>query len=371
MLNHWIGDRFKQITLSNQVQRRMTLIDGLRGIAALMVVFPHSAGLWDKTTTSSYFSAFMRAVGSYGVLGVEIFFVLSGFTIAYSVRKAQIAPNWLLNFLLKRFVRLTLPYWISIGVISLVLLLRFYLGNAKSNILPSPNQFFAHLFYAQGLFGYKHLNVIYWTLCIEVQFYIVFGLLITGLSFISERWFHGRASAVTYPFLFITLISFSRPFQSAEVAHTKIFTPYWFIFASGVLIWWAIDRKISRQIGWLVVACLWGFAAITAEIGIAAAALTTTLIYLAGISEKLYVWLNFHPLQFLGLISYSLYIIHVPIISCPLGIRTRLSDGSDFANLLLFIMVITLCISSSAMFYQLIEVPSINWARKIGLNRQK
>jgi peptidoglycan/LPS O-acetylase OafA/YrhL len=354
-----------------QAPKRMTLIDGLRGIAALMVVLPHSAGLWDKTATSGYLSASMRLISSYGGLGVEIFFVLSGFAIAYSARKAQATPNWLLNFWLKRLIRLTPPYWISIDIMSLVLLLRFYLGNTKSNILPSINQFFVHLFYGQGLLGYEQLNVVYWTLCIEVQFYMAFALLITGLSFISERWFHGSPHAVTYPFLFTTLISLSRPFQATAADHTKVFTPYWFIFASGVLIWWAIDRKINRQIGWVVVATLWGFASITYEVGTIAAAFTTTLIYLAGILEKLDVWLNFRILQFLGLISYSLYIIHVPISSCMLGIRTRLSDGSDLANLILFVIVLTVCIASSAAFYQLIEVPSINWSRKISLNGQK
>ena len=349
----------------------MTLIDGLRGIAALIVVLPHSAGLWDETATAGYLSAFMRAVSTYGVLGVEIFFVLSGFAIAYSVRKAQITPNWLLNFWLKRFIRLTPPYWVSIGIISFILLSRFYLGNAKSNILPSLNQIFTHLFYVQGLFGYEQINVVYWTLCIEAQFYIVFGILISGLSFISNRWFYGSPYAVTYPFLFITLISLSRPFQLSEASQTKIFTPYWFIFASGVLIWWAIDRKISRQMGWLVIAVLWGFAAITSEMGTIAVASTITLIYFAGVLEKLYIWLNFSILQFLGLISYSLYIIHVPIVSCALGIRTRLSNGSDFQNLLLFILAITICIFSSTVFYYFIEVPSIGWSKKINCDRKK
>lgn len=371
MLSHEISNRFNSIALSNQVHKRMTLIDGLRGIAALMVVFPHSAGLWDTTATSASLSASLRATISYGALGVEIFFVLSGFAIAYSVRNAQITSGWLLIFLLKRLVRLTPTYWASIGVVTLVPIARFYFGNVHATTLPSFKQIFAHLFYAQGLFGYQQLNVVYWTLCIEVQFYIVFGLLMTGLAFISKRWFHDNPHAITYPFLFITLLSLNRPFQSAVVFHTKIFTSYWFIFASGVLIWWALDRTISRQLGWAVIAVLWGFAAITAESGIITAALTTTLIYLAGVLEKLCVWLDCRPLQFLGSISYSLYIIHVPIISCALGIRTRLLGSGYVTNLLLFVAVIAVCISSSAAFYQLIEVPSIRWSKEISFTKQK
>ena len=367
-----MGDRFKGIFLNQvQNQKRMTLIDGLRGIAALMVVVAHSTGLWDETTKSSYLSAFIHEVISYGRLGVPIFFVLSGFAIAYSVRKAQPTPNWLLKFLLKRLIRLTPPYWVSIGVSVIVLLSRFYLGNSKIPL--SPNQFFSNLFYVQGLFAYENLNPVFWTLCIEIQFYIAFGLLIAGLSFISKYWFHSSSYAVIYPFLFIALISLSHPFQVARaqvVPDTKIFTPFWFMFASGVLIWWAIDRKISRQMGWAVVAVLWGFAAISTDDSGSfekAAALTATLIYLAGCSEKLYSWLNFYPLQFLGLISYSLYIIHLPISTCALGIRSRLSDGSDLANLMLFTAYLTACIFSATVIYQMIEVPSIDWARKINL----
>ena len=51
-----------------------------------------------------------------GFVGVDIFFVLSGFVIAYSVREARITPRFLGRFALRRSIRLDPPYWITIAI---------------------------------------------------------------------------------------------------------------------------------------------------------------------------------------------------------------------------------------------------------------
>lgn len=345
--------------------KRMTFIDGLRAIAALMVILPHCRGIWVYNPTSGTLSAVMNSISGYGALGVPIFFVISGFAIAYSTRKAQYTLPWLKHFLLKRLVRLTPPYYAAILVMMLVLFLRTYWGHEALNQLPTLGEFFTHLLYLQGLFRYPNINAVFWTLCIEMQLYIFFGILMIVLHFISRHWLDENSHAISGAFIFLGLLSFARPFLQAVPPETIVFLPYWFIFSAGVIVWWGIEGVISQPIGWIFIAILWMFTVITGDLEVLAGTLTATLIYLGGMLNKLHTWLDFSPLQSLGLVSYSLYIIHVPIISVLLGVQTRILNGNDIENIILFLFALFLSIGAATTMFYLVEVPSIQWSRKL------
>ena len=89
----------------NERKNRIVFLDGLRGIAVVAVVIFHiwnNAGLTEveKSCPRLINAAFMTCGN-----GVEIFFVISGFVIAYSVRHARVTPGYLLNYALRRSVR--------------------------------------------------------------------------------------------------------------------------------------------------------------------------------------------------------------------------------------------------------------------------
>jgi peptidoglycan/LPS O-acetylase OafA/YrhL len=362
---------------NEQVRERMTFIDGLRAIAALMVILPHSYGIWDYNSSSDFLSTFMKGYGSYGRLGVPIFFVISGFAIAYSTRQVQFTPTWFRYFFLKRFIRLSPPYYFSILVVVLLSLLQRYFGRNALDSLPSPFQLFTHLLYLQNFFSYKNINPVYWTLCIEIQLYIFFGLLMLALHFIFRRWFSIISNVIAWSFIFISLLSLTRPIvlignatgiriaSGTGIENYVVFLPFWFMFSTGVIVWWGIEGVINRNVVWLYIAVLWLFTAITGEVEVMAATMTATLIYLCGVLNKLHIWLNFKPLQFLGLVSYSIYIIHVPVILFTLAIQNRLSRGGYFENFFFFLVVILLTIGAAITMYYLVELPSIQRARKL------
>lgn len=95
--------------------RRFEFLDGLPGIAALAVILFHFNG---TLKDHGVFVApapldFLYGLGRYGV---QIFFVLSGFVIAYSLRYEKITSLFCLRFFLKRSIRLDPPYWLIVAL---------------------------------------------------------------------------------------------------------------------------------------------------------------------------------------------------------------------------------------------------------------
>ena len=117
---------------------------------------------------------------SYGYLGVEIFFLLSGFIVCYTIPPTYDIRNFK-TFILKRIVRVHPPYLISI---ILVLLLNFasnYITKTAFNF--SAKDILANLFYLPSVGVGKYLSPVYWTLGIEFQFYLIIALIIPFLKY--------------------------------------------------------------------------------------------------------------------------------------------------------------------------------------------
>lgn len=85
-------------------------IDALRGFAALaVVIFYAGAGNHIDRLPSAFL-----VVASYGEFGVAVFFVISGFVIAHSLRDQELTATGVGTFMLRRAIRLDPPYWIAI-----------------------------------------------------------------------------------------------------------------------------------------------------------------------------------------------------------------------------------------------------------------
>lgn len=139
----------------------ITQLNIIRAIAALLVTMYHLGG---KNLP------FL----SYGWLGVQMFFVLSGFVICYSLPE-NFNYQQFGKFITKRLIRIEPPYLISIV---LILLFGFILAilTQKIYLIDSKNLLF-HFAYLNNFFENEYLSPVYWTLGIEFQFYILIGLL--------------------------------------------------------------------------------------------------------------------------------------------------------------------------------------------------
>ena len=156
------------MTYSNGTQGRLTFLDFLRGIAALAVCFEHAGyRLWPhfRELTHTYFS--------FGKFGVTAFFLTSGFVIPYSLERG----NSLGRFWVSRFFRLYPLYWFSIAVTVIFLCCGVadvteanFPGHLVRNVLINLTMF-------QEYVGTPNVQDLYYTLAMEMAFYIGFSIL--------------------------------------------------------------------------------------------------------------------------------------------------------------------------------------------------
>jgi len=110
----------------------------------------------------------------HGYLGVEIFFVISGFVIAFSVRNSVINFDFCHDFIVRRFLRLAPPYWAAMILFIFINWISNLFLKDRIALVPNLQSIIAHFFYLQDILGIENFFSVSWTLCLEVQFYLVF-----------------------------------------------------------------------------------------------------------------------------------------------------------------------------------------------------
>jgi hypothetical protein len=345
--------------------RRFRFIDGLRGLAALLVTGFHfyNAGPLHQAL-STLFPLPIGLILEQGWLGVEVFFVISGFVIAYSLRETKITLNFLRSFTLRRFLRLSPPYW---GSILLVILINYFSNwflTDRAVPLPTVGVTLAHLFYLQNILGMGDLVPVFWTLCLEIQFYLVFVILLA----ISQNLIPQKSASFNMltDFCFVGL-AIGSIFLTIEAGSSirSFFYPDWYTFFMGVLVCWTLQKKTLSIWLWLYVSIITISLIIHWDIRIFATLITGLSIYLFVQYEQLQNWLNSRWQQYVGKISYSLYLIHLLTGMRIINLGYRVTGDSPILALVWFILAIAMSILSAHLFYTWVEKPSLILSRKI------
>ncbi|MFF0158747.1 acyltransferase family protein [Streptomyces sp. NPDC005263] len=172
----------RHAVVRDRVGRRLYAIDGIRLLAALMVAMHHYAGtnrvdqpgnaIWDRPVSDVMPTVFRFA--SYGWIGVEIFFVISGFVICMSCWGRT--PR---QFFVSRVMRLYPAYWFAVLFTTAVLV-------AVPGVWERlhPREVLLNLTMLQSGSGVANVDGVYWTLWSELRFYLLFLLVVaTGLTY--------------------------------------------------------------------------------------------------------------------------------------------------------------------------------------------
>ncbi len=152
--------------------RRLGALDGLRGVAVLLVLWYH---VWEISWLPAPVP-WLQFVPETGFVGVLLFFFLSGFVIAYPFLRAQASagppPSWR-HFAWRRALKIVPSYALSIA-------LAFAIGYAQRQ--PGGANAWdvvTHLLFVHTWFDatYGSINGVLWTLAVEVEFYALFPLI--------------------------------------------------------------------------------------------------------------------------------------------------------------------------------------------------
>jgi peptidoglycan/LPS O-acetylase OafA/YrhL len=208
-------------------------------------------------------------------------------------------------------------------------------------------QVMMHFFYLNVFTG-NWLSPVYWTLAIEVQYYIVVGILFPLLAARSDR------VAVTT----IVLLVFPAIWLPSEA-----FLPHWmYIFGMGVLAF-RHTCGITSSFKFLIGAALLGTISFFVTGGLQTGAGLLTAMFISFVKiEKRPPW--FAPFAFLGTISYSLYLTHWDVGRSMVAIVRHVPIIGQFEEVRLIVGLVWAVIAAY-LFYRLIEMPSLRASRLV------
>jgi peptidoglycan/LPS O-acetylase OafA/YrhL len=363
---------------------RSNAIDALRGAAALAVVLYHARGLFFIGGTRALAHGLHLDLGTlqalvvqplaYGWLGVELFFVLSGYCIHRSeARRLAKDPSHRLavgTFALRRIWRIY-PTYVCALVLSaaadVFLVLR---GMRQPGEIP--NSWWTFAASVSSLQGYVapqfSSNQVFWTLSVELHLYAAYPL----LHWISRRWGPGRALLVpaiaSAAYVAVDLVLGLARFFPFRSVNGPVFIPFWFTWAVGMyLAECEVGRAaLPRSWKWLG----WGGAAVGAvmvalgRLGVAELGWAVAFGGLVqwGVSPKgasALAGIFGRALSRLGLFSYSIYAIHVPVLLFLAGWVTPHWEKS--ANIGLMLLATMAAIPAAWICFQVVERWSLIW----------
>ncbi len=334
-------------------KERLIFIDSLRGVAALIVLLYH---YYNAILPSSEYRPFGEAIHQVlqlGHLGVFIFFVLSGFVIARSLGFDEISFSLFGNFLVRRFIRLGIPYWTVIVLtgLSIVVMSRYGL----TSILPYKlTDYLINFAYADNLANTRSIVNVGWTLEYEIQFYLVYALVLLLVSKMAAP-----ARVLYYCLIASFLLSLLYWFAWFPFYRKTLFLDYWFHFLLGVFAYEYLTDRIHQWQYTTAVALASVHMIMFPDPATLTAIVTSLLLVGAGRLGAVDRWLTWKPLAFLGTISYSLYLLHPFFGNRVLRLAVRNFDFSPFFAVVMILITLLLTILLSWMFYTMVERPAI------------
>jgi peptidoglycan/LPS O-acetylase OafA/YrhL len=362
---------------------RYALLDALRGVASIAVLLAHltNNGISRETLAHSL-PHFIREICFEGNFGVQVFFVLSGFVIALSLSQEPLTWPRAVNFIWRRQIRLDPPYCVAMAAM-------IALHGAFGWGWPTLKTVALNLIYVHNLVGAPQILGVAWTLCLEIQFYVAF-LLILGL----DRWLkkgsapsytgeqpigtvpHGPISWVASTLVCVTgliscfLVQIGSPPQLYALGSHS-----WFYFAAGSLSFWcwrgfAPTWTLGLLFLGMTASALWAFFMREASFvsasfeGIETGIVTTLLLFIMAKRGKLGTITLGRIGQGLGRISYSLYLTHALTVEAVMWTTRAFWGATPLGAISGFVLAFPLAILVAFGFYTAIEKPSVQLAAR-------
>jgi peptidoglycan/LPS O-acetylase OafA/YrhL len=331
-------------------------VDGLRAVAVLLVVFYHL-----KTA---------KCTG--GFIGVDTFFVISGYLIGSLIIADIDTGRFSLTNFYERRIRRIFPALIvvllAVAVVGCLTLLPAELVTTAQSLLAaifsfSNFYFWQHTTYFDATNGTNPL-LHTWSLAVEEQFYLILPVALWALSRWSRRMFVPVLCAIAVASLAISQFGAAKGDPAAfYLLHARA----WELLLGTLVALCPVGsiparfRNVASIVGLaLIVAPGFVYSDNTPFPGLTALppCLGTALVILAGVgtsSQTLVArLLSLPPLRFVGLISYSLYLWHWPLIVLA---RTDMHFGNGISPRILKVSLLALSLALAFLSWRFVETP--------------
>ncbi|RYG54587.1 MAG: acyltransferase [Chitinophagaceae bacterium] len=322
---------------------RNSTIDLLRFIASSAVVLFHLNEPFTHVDNA------YRNFTKLGWLGVPIFFVISGYCIGLAAQYSK----GILDFLTRRFFRIFPGYWFSLLVVLGVVGFHYFLfGHNSATVLPNgPREFAATIcLLTHPATDIKTINWVYWSLTVEVFFYLAIGLTLLAPK-------KSRLICV----VFISILPF---IPKIETVPGLFFLSDWSSFGLGFALYHlGLQESNKSQAGFCFVI---NAAALLYRHGFDIYTITTFITFCL-------IWLSIawrdlavNRLTRLGDYAYGVYLLHVPLGVYLFGfIKFPVFQVNPFYNILFDAVVAVIVLLTARFMYCFIEKPAIVFGKKM------
>jgi peptidoglycan/LPS O-acetylase OafA/YrhL len=361
--------------------KRLTQLDGLRGIAALIVVVFHLSLIaqpyLDTNSTGDawwWMSETPLRLATDGTQAVLLFFVLSGLVVALPALRAGFTKFSWRKYFASRFLRLYIPAW---GALALAAVLIFCIPRVSSKVtanywLSNTNaKSIQPLTLLQDATLMKVGNAadnVLWSLRWEIIFSVLLPVFVLAAILIRRSWIAFGLAMVA-----CVALTIGDPVHADAAFYLPVFMMGTLMASrlEAIQEWGARRSRrfwiaaLSTSLFFMVASQIFSFAASPSSVGggllwsLVGAGAGGIILCAIGF-DSVRNFLNAKVSQFLGKISFSLYLIHVPIIAT---LAFVLGDAQWW---LVGIIGLPLSLGAATVFHKYVEVPSMNLAHRVG-----
>lgn len=314
----------------------------------------------------------------FGWVGVDLFFVISGFLIGSILLRNKATGKLFKSFFIRRFVRIVPNYYLLIIIFIIISQLSFFKDDyflTGNNVIPAWSYFaMTHNFFMADLqnMGNDAMSVT-WSIGIEEQFYILFPLFIL---LIKEKWL---------PYFLIVLIGLA--------IYCRSLYPHWIpayvllpcrmdAISFGILLAWLyknfdikllVQKHLSKMlmsVGLVIIICAYLFY-FYRDLGIVRNSLFAYVFFILilialGKPQSLYSrLLSNNLLGWIGMISYSLYLFHYLILGVFRNLGSHFyKDGGTAFHVSVSTAALIFSFFFAWMVYQFLEKPFVTLGKK-------
>lgn len=292
---------------------KLGYLDSLRGIAILLVVLGH-VGNMIGDSVYPYFPEFFKAFIYNGHLGVQMFFIVSAYTLLLSHDRRKEEPQAVRKFFIRRFFRIAPMYYLAM-IFTTLQILDWNFGNFDWNTFPK-KAFVTNLFFVNALSPSTINNFVIggWSISAEVLFYLILPILTAKIKTLNGY--------ITFMVLSLFLCSLLIYTLSGTRFDGNEFLRYFYfnhlpVFGLGMIAY-MIDKfdkiTIKPTVMLLICLCIFIYCYDVIPYGF-----KYSLIYfvlLLTLKRKPYKLLSNKILSSVGKVSFSIYLVHFMVMYC-------------------------------------------------------
>jgi len=290
----------------------------------------------------------------------QVFFVVGGYVIALSMSRRDWRLPALGRYVLQRYCRLGLPYLAAMALVCLAYLYgRDWLPEEITGSPVTLSQVLAHLFFLQGLLGYEQLSAGFWFVCINFQLALVYG----ACLWLRDSLGKGRLNVpllLGWPLAAFSLFHFN--LNGDWDGWWLYFFPYFFM---GLVIHHAVHRARSPLPFWLYGLLLVAAMGFEWRWRLLSALLVGLLLWHSEWRGWGARWPNHPALMQLGRMSYSLFLVHFPMLVMIGALWTRLELNSPELAALGLVLAFVGSLLVAQLFHRWIELPALALSKRL------